>query len=235
MNYICRYEILDRDISVIHTISIGNIMRLSVMSCYGKNNNHKTSRTLSGKDQNGVPLSGHMHVFYIPTDEDYDGFLDHINVMTNSELDQEEIDAITSVKRLYSGGPQIDMNLRLCDDKPDILTATNVKWISATPFVLYRHTKKKHNVWQDTPKEQLENELKRRSYSLNIKRIIMQNNKNMKVSRLMPEQFKRTRKTEPEMPAYEAMIEFTIPVSGPLLLGHGCHFGLGMFVPYVEK
>ena len=27
------------------------------------------------------------------------------------------------------------------------------------------------------------------------------------------------------------MIEFPEPVSGPVALGYGCHFGLGLFVP----
>ena len=37
---------------------------------------------LSGKDAAGKPLKGHHHAFYVPTDEDGDGRLDHLTVWT---------------------------------------------------------------------------------------------------------------------------------------------------------
>jgi CRISPR-associated protein Csb2 len=38
-------------------------------------------------------------------------------------------------------------------------------------------------------------------------------------------------RTRPVRPGFRFRIEFSEPVHGPLLAGHSCHFGLGLFVP----
>jgi CRISPR-associated protein Csb2 len=47
-------------------------------------------------------------------------------------------------------------------------------------------------------------------------------------------EFRRGRKDDPEKErrlGYGFRITFPEPVSGPIALGYGCHFGLGLFVP----
>jgi len=48
----------------------------------------------------------------------------------------------------------------------------------------------------------------------------------------LPVQFKTWRKIGlPGFGAYAMRIEFGAPAVGPIAIGHGSHFGLGMFVP----
>lgn len=239
MKHILKYTILEKSISVYFTIKVGSLIRLAIMSHYGRQNNNAVSRTLAGKDSNGVPLSGHDHVFYIPTDDDYDGYLDHIEIMTNTEFTLSELNAIKAVCEIHSSRDGIHAHLILCNDlEGDNLPITeHKKWISKTPFILNRHMKIRGEKMIDTPKDQVILELKRRYPLYDIRDIIItDNNSPMCISKMRPNEFKRIRKPdEKPMPAYEVIIEFNTPISKPLFLGYGCHFGLGMFVPYVDS
>ena len=68
------------------TIRWGELARKSAMSQYGRNNHGEVSQSLSGKDGSGTPLKGHRHTFYLPSDEDGDGRLDHLTVWTPGGL-----------------------------------------------------------------------------------------------------------------------------------------------------
>lgn len=205
------------------------------MSHYGRKNNNAVSQTLAGKDSQGMPLSGHRHVFYIPTDDDNDGCLDHITIMTDTGLNETELGAINAVNEIHSGSDNIHARIRPSNhDTANQVTRKHKIWIAKTPFVLNRHTKIRGKKMIDTPKSQVALELERRYTSYKVSNItIMENNIPMCISKKLPKEFKRTRKPgEVPMSGYEAIIEFMMPISGPLFLGYGCHFGLGMFVPY---
>ena len=64
------------------TLRWGELARRSAMAQFGRRNEGANSERLSGKDASGKPLSGHRHAFYLPTDEDGDGRLDHLTVWT---------------------------------------------------------------------------------------------------------------------------------------------------------
>src|SRR5213596_2975831 len=49
------------------------------------------SATLAGKDADGRPLEGHRHAFYLPTDEDDDGRLDHLTIVAEAGFDADEV------------------------------------------------------------------------------------------------------------------------------------------------
>ncbi len=233
-----RYQIYENNISITFTINVGSLIRLAIMSHYGRQNNNNVSRTLAGKDSNGMPLYGHEHVFYIPTDDDCDGYIDHITIMTDTKLTILELDAVKAVDEIYSKHDNIRAHVILCDNinEDNSMMQEHKKWISKTPFVLNRHTKIRGNKVSDTPKNQVELELKRRYPLYKIINVVVKDNSiPMHLSKIQPKEFKRIRKpNEKPMPGYEVMLEFSNPVSGPLFLGYGCHFGLGMFVPYEE-
>ena len=76
------------------TLRWGELARRSAMSRYGRSNNGEVSQALSGKDAYGTPLKGHEHAFYLPTDEDGDGRLDHLTVWTPGGLTTREFQAV---------------------------------------------------------------------------------------------------------------------------------------------
>ena len=99
--------------------------------------------------------------------------------------------------------------------------------------MLYRHVKKRRGVFIDTHEKQLNLELKRKKGVSPTKSIFLDNHNHMNISGKYPLQFIRTRKKgECAMPAYEVILKFKAIVHGPILIGYGCHFGLGLFVPF---
>ena len=86
------------------TLRWGDLARKCAMAKYGRQNEGEKSELLSGKDEEGKPLKGHRHAFYVPTDEDVDGRLDHLTVWTPGRLSEREFRAIVSVRALNPGG-----------------------------------------------------------------------------------------------------------------------------------
>ena len=76
------------------TLRWGELARKCAMSQYGRQNDGAKSPKLSGKDASGKPLEGHQHAFYLPTDEDGDGQLDHLTVWTPGGLEEREFQAV---------------------------------------------------------------------------------------------------------------------------------------------
>ena len=83
------------------------------MSRYGRYNGGNVSPTLSGKEVDGRPRTGHQHAFYLPTDEDQDGRLDHLTVWVPSGLNTLEVDALARVDTLNPGQGRPEVRLAL--------------------------------------------------------------------------------------------------------------------------
>ena len=102
---------------------------------------------------------------------------------------------------------------------------------SRTPFVLPRHRKR-----GDEPEDQLVRELRLRGLPIpgQIERTM--GPLGLAESDTPPwSAFLRHRRYDELTTGYYGFrIEFAEAVSGPLLLGYGCHYGLGQFVPYAE-
>ena len=81
------------------------------MSQYGRQNDGAKSPKLSGKDASGKPLEGHQHAFYLPTDEDGDGQLDHLTVWTPGGLEEREFQVVVSMTTLNPGGGRYPLQL----------------------------------------------------------------------------------------------------------------------------
>lgn len=107
------------------------------------------SDAFSGKDEEGTPLTDHRHAYYLPTDEDGDGRLDHLTIVAKMGFgieDPQEIRALDQFRRLKWGDGE-PLNLLLVglgkiDDFRSLLFQESVAWVSATPFVATRHQKK---------------------------------------------------------------------------------------------
>ena len=226
--------------SVTDSVKIGNVARAAAMAWYGRRNAGSVSRTLSGKDESGRPLQGHNHAFYLPSDEDGDGKLDHLTVFASNVFTLQEREALGSIDALGMEGGRPPLRLILAgeeelreSDSP--LIRQSCVWSSVTPFVLIRHPKWRGGRLVDGPEDQLRLELKRRGLPApeSVERLQDSTLRGRSIPWLS---YRRWRGRGAEAGgAYGFRIRFTQPVPGPVALGYGCHFGLGLFTSQEQK
>ncbi|NBB81230.1 MAG: type I-U CRISPR-associated protein Cas5/Cas6 [Verrucomicrobia bacterium] len=129
------------------TLRVAENARFNLMGIHGRltevNGERGKSRAFSGKESDGTPLKGHTHCYFLPTDEDGDGRLDHLTLYAKGGFSQEELRAIDKLReiksrdRTESGHPLrvILLGVGVQDEfKPGPLRKTH-NWVSATPFV----------------------------------------------------------------------------------------------------
>ncbi len=229
----------------------GEVARTSAMAQYGRKNGGGRSDMLSGKDGEGKPLKGHRHAFYVPTDEDGDGRLDHLTVWMPKGLKEEEFQAIVSVNTLNPRGRHEPVQLvyQAHGGEEDFATVSHLfgsakEWRSLTPYVLTRHVKfrgpKNEKRMVDGPEEQIRREISLRfpkGPNLADVRILDARDAIRPIregfsSGFRPFDFRKYRQGGPKGGgAYNFELEFEEKVCGPLLLGFSCHYGLGIFRP----
>ncbi len=114
-----------------------------------------------------------------------------------------------------------------------LLLDQSLYWRSCTPFVLPRHEKSRGRR-RETPVEQLRDELRRRGFP-EPAAICEQPRYELDGRSIRWIEFRRERLfgggSRGQGLGHGFAIEFREPVVGPLCLGYGCHFGLGVFTP----
>lgn len=241
-------------VPIIDVIRMGELSRKAAMSIFGKVNGNGVSQTLAGKDRLGRKLDGHLHAHFLPSDEDGDGYLDHLTIWAPLGFDKKEEEALKRLYVLYpiysdNGNNKIRLNLITTGQPKDLerlpMFGSSHTWHSVTPFVLTRHPKLRNNVGGygqskylvDGPVDQLRLELSRRDLPepQQIKFIDMC---------LLPKLcinwkefcMRRGSGGGSGIPVgYGFQLVFEEPISGPLALGYGCHFGLGQFVSKTQE
>ena len=238
------------------TLRWGELARKSAMSKYGDQNDR--SPILSGKDASGTPLKGHGHAFYLPTDENGDGRLDHLTVWTPGRLTAREFQAIVSVSTLNPGRHREPLQLvyqshGAASDYVGVspLFDSCRLWRSLTPYVLTRHVKFRgprdengRREMVDSPQEQIVREVSLRWPDEPNVRVDVHGTR----KRIAPMRKGQSAGFRPfdyfvykqgggsnGGGVFNFEIEFDNPVSGPLALGFACHQGLGVFIPSVEE
>jgi CRISPR-associated protein Csb2 len=214
------------------------------------------SEVFSGKDENGHPLKGHRHAYYIPSDEDGDGRIDHLTIVAAMGFGTVEVKVLDAMCRLpHEGAEPLDLVLLALGQATEIcapkLAGPARVWISATPYIATRFPKARGRKKDPLDLLGLDNQ---RSFSRQVLQEelerLCQGSPDMKkpqsieylneehrmgAHRLRPIQFKRFRRRRSDdggrRPAGAFRIVFPEPVLGPLCLGHSSHFGLGLFVP----
>lgn len=138
----------------IRSILMGIFKRLKLRDHYGREIPERPdfmprSRVFSGKDADSQPLQGHQHAYYLPTDEDGDGRLDHLTLVAEMGFgtdDPLEIKALDQFRRLpFGDGDPLNLllvGLGKIDDFQSPLMQVSSVWQSATPFIVSRHAKK---------------------------------------------------------------------------------------------
>jgi CRISPR-associated protein Csb2 len=201
---------------------------------------------LTGCDESRRPLKGHHdHAHILPLDIDRDGYLDHVMIWAPIGMDAKAQMILHDMRRLYTKGRLSYIDLTLVqsgclEDFRNISDAYGeniqavlgphdgiLEWTSLTPFVPPRHMKKNgHNSLEG----QVLAELRSRGFpeAASVKQIHFENDRSL----MRQKDFIRRRLFGPPPPidcGFSIRIRFAEPVTGPLCLGYGSHFGLGLF------
>jgi len=141
---------------VTQTLPIAESARLMLMGIHGRLTERDgvrgRSEVFSGKNAHRRPLEGHHHAYYLPTDEDGDGRIDHLTIVAQAGFNSDEMKALDRLRRLRRGDKLPELNLLMvrwgplaefhpaAASAPPLAEAEN--WVSATPFLVTRHLKK---------------------------------------------------------------------------------------------
>jgi len=211
---------------------------------------HVDCPELIGKDAEGNPLkNGHQHAHILPLDLDNDGHIDHILIYSPMGLGDAAQTAIRTMKHTYTKGGvgelqtalvgrgdleclrQLPESLRPQIDQLLGPAEKSRTWISTTPFVAPRHIKRNG---KNTLMGQINTELASRRLPSAIQiEILLPDDKSVSVDQKKLRHFKRVRQhggsPPPSDAGFSLRLTMETPISGPLMLGYGSHFGLGLF------
>jgi len=251
---VARYALEHKPLpSLLQAVAVGELARKAAMAKYGGPKRKPPSPLLSGRSGAEPLRAQHRHAFYLPTDEDGDGRIDHLTIVADDGFDAAEQRALGQVTKLWTGhGEESEDIARLL-----LLGMTSLDelrrqcawfkpatvWESVTPYVLTRHPKRtrsgapKLNEFgeqRDGPEDQLRRELALRGLPtpVSFERLPRCD---LPVGRsfhwLEYQRWRHQGGGSNSGLAYGFRLIFAEPVPGPLALGYGCHFGLGLFRP----
>lgn len=212
-----------------------------------------TSPALTGLDQNGQPLKGNQHAYFLP-ECDLHGYVTHVTVHAPCGFKPEDSRALSRLRKVWSiegKGAEIDVILLATGQPADFNPASPYfrpasVWRSLTPFVPVRHAKSTRT---GIPKIDPSNELQIGSPEHDCLRLLALAKADFSAAKVgvlgsrikvglreIPAMdFQRQRRTgggaRGDNRGYALKIEFQHPSSLPLGLGYAAHFGLGLFVP----
>lgn len=236
--------------SITLALSLGERMHRALVS-------HCKSPIFMGKSENGSPLSDHAHAYYLP-ETDEKGLVKFFSVYAKAGFGNEELKALHKVQKLWdyderelqlvlvAHGIESDFVPKNQADESNVSYFTECKkWQSITPFIPVRHPKSKNNGTPilDQNNEQIGSPIHdlRRLLKLNfadpnsILELKRPTGFNRNITWL---DYQRIRKrgggTHAGSSGYGFEIVFNQPISGPIAVGYGAHFGLGLFRPILE-
>lgn len=212
---------------------------------------------ISGRSADGRPLRdpAHAHAFWLPEDADDDGWIDHVSVFIAGGIDdtvRARLDRITRLwiasKRQVEGdaedAPAAAKEWRLALEgfgRPaDFAAGARIfgrssRWRSVTPFLAAGHLKaagypgEVHRLVRGRGMET--------RFGFAAAEVSVEHKPDIPVGGTprRPTHFhrfrSRGREAQPDAGGAFLTIRFPRPVEGPLALGYGSHFGLGLFVP----
>lgn len=202
------------------------------------------SRVLTGCDEQRHPLrEPHLHAHILPLDLNGDGHLEHILIWAPMGLDGDAQTAIRQLRRTFTKGGVGPLRLAVVGSVVEIeeLAAlpgdwgaglrrhvgASREWISATPFVPPRYLKKRGI---NALEGQVQAELASRGLPA-AQRIEVLDAHDSDLARRQRHAV-RVRRFGPPPPVdfgFTLKLSFAEPVSRPLTLGYGSHYGLGLF------
>ncbi len=218
---------------------------ISVASRQGK----APGKVLTGCDGAGKPLTEpHRHAHLLPLDLDKDGHLDHVLIWAPMRLDMPAQAAVRAVRTTFTKGGAGPLRLALVGsgsladlqgvaggygENLRALTGSLAgasDWSSITPFVPPRFLKKHGS---NALEGQVLAELAARGHPEPVDIRVLDPRDDPQYAGMR--HFVRSRRMGPAPPmdvGFPLALRFSRPVKGPLCLGYGCHFGMGMFAAH---
>ncbi len=244
-----RYCLAGRPLpGVEETLRVGEWARLAAMG---------RGRLLLGQGRIPWQLSGHEtplgnrhgHAFWLPEDSDGDGLIDHLLVHVPAGLDANAERILRTLAYLKDDqGNRLQLLFEGLGEDHLFTGATPLlarasTWRSVTPYLHPWHLKKiSRNLspperaarLQQQIHQQLSRECRQRGLpeptAVRELPVVKVGGRDRK-----PIHFRRFRSkrglVQPDRLGRFLELEFRQPISGPLALGFGCHFGLGLFAP----
>lgn len=215
-------------------VRIGDAMRAAAVARVRKYpDSDGVEWILSGR---GIPPGHvHAHAYYLPEDADGDGRIDHILVFARAGLAEPALNALAGIDTLkFLHRPRDDgwrVSLERFADDPGAtgttLAGRSVVWRSVTPYLRPWHAKRGFGLHEQLAKEC---SLMGLPDVVEVKTI---NALRVRERLVRPLHFHRFRARsglpQPDTQGTFVEIVFSRPVEGPLALGFGSHYGLGMF------
>jgi CRISPR-associated protein Csb2 len=202
---------------------------------------------LTGRNDNGDRLQlGHQHAHILPLDLDSDQRLDHVLIYAPQKLGDAAQSAIRGLKRTWTKGGGVDLQIAIagCGELNDLRRLPEPliqkidallgprdtgcrNWTSMTPFVPPRYVKQpgKKNDLAD----QVNAELASRGLPSAEVTMLPWQHDDARQLRHFIRCRKRGGTPPPQDVGYALKLRLVEPIYGPLALGYGCHFGLGLF------
>lgn len=241
------------------TLVIAERMRWTVMKC-AQQRQEGAPWQLTGKGTDGRPLAGHKHAYFLPlAHEDGEGRerIDRVLVWARDGFNADtwaDLRAVAASGRSLRGeadGHPLRLILAGHGDYSELQAlldragagpgagawlSPSRTWVSATPFVAPRFSKVRGGKLTDPPEQQL--------------RWLIAEVLGCEVESIVPhsvpgsgafgwDRFVRVRKKDRgrrgARPGLGFRITFTQPQRGPIALGYGAHFGLGLFRPVATE
>lgn len=184
----------------------------------------------------------HRHAFYLP--EDFggfdaeargDGLIDHLLVHAEAGFDEAAEDALASLSKLWMGRDgEWQLVLEILDCREAVAQATPLLarssiWASVTPYL---------HPWFRKKSFQVEDQIRKECRLRDLPELVeLESTDCVQVGgrERRPVHFHRFRSkrglTQPDTRGSFWRLTFAEPFPGPLALGFGCHFGLGLFRP----
>lgn len=215
-------------------VRIGDAMRAAALARWRKYpDTDETEWILSGR---GIPGGRvHAHAYYLPEDADQDGRIDHILVFARAGLSETALTALARINTLkFLHRPNDDgwkISLERFDEEPaatgTTLAGSSTVWRSVTPYLRPWHGKRGFGLQEQLAKECT---LMGLPDVLEVKPLDVLRIGDRIVRPLQFHRF-RARRGLPQPDTHGTFVEivFSRPVEGPLALGFGSHYGLGMF------
>ena len=239
------------------TVRIGELMRLAALAQFGWRTDDAADRRIprapwqvSGRAADGRPLRdpAHAHAFWLPEDADGDGWIDHVSVYVAGGMNREVQTALDRITRLWLAPKQTSEDV---DAEPggvkewrlalegfgrpaDFAGGARIfgasrRWRSVTPFLASGHLKAAGY------RGEVLRLLKRRGLATDAVEVTPRKEVDVGGTARRPVHFhrfrSRGREAQPDAGGAFLTIRFPRPIAGPLALGYGSHFGLGLFAP----
>lgn len=224
------------------------LFRRALLSKLGDPQTAGSCRELTGKDDEGRPLrEAHRHAHFIPLSLDARnrGRIDHVLVHAPMGFGRAAQSALRRLRKTWAKGiNDVAVTLVGLGDRSSFAVVggarilelgTGRTWTSRTPFIPPRFLKARG---KDSLDGQVRAELRHRCLPDLVEPPRVTSPKDETEAGLQAQWFRRFVRTGQELRVpgpppglFHLTITLERPLHGPLCLGWGCHFGLGLFVP----